>query len=224
MATEPVATASPEAPAEAEDGFFGKVLVVAWGAILIAVVLEIVLLAVPLLTGTSFKGVATLVADLAQKVSWSFLVCVGVALGTAVRKAKPLAMGVSGFIAAPLAFSAAKSVHKGASQALGLTAVAPGVAVVAIALLKAAEYGVLGWVLGKVGQRKGGFGAYVATGAALGVVFGSAIVAVMTQASAAPVTAVAMLTRGINEVLFPVGCSIVIYAAEAFGKRMKPAT
>jgi hypothetical protein len=28
-----------------------------------------------------------------------------------------------------------------------------------------------------------------------------------------------LMTRGVNELLFPVGCSVVIYAAEALGKR-----
>jgi hypothetical protein len=31
---------------------------------------------------------------------------------------------------------------------------------------------------------------------------------------------VSLLARGINEVLFPVGCSLVLYASEAVGKRL----
>ena len=30
------------------------------------------------------------------------------------------------------------------------------------------------------------------------------------------------LSRGINEVLFPLGCSLVLYAADAIGKRLAP--
>ncbi|HEX4952402.1 MAG TPA: hypothetical protein VF017_03270 [Thermoanaerobaculia bacterium] len=221
MSTAEVPAVSP-APAEKEGpNLFRTVLTVAWGAILIALVLEIFLLFVPLIAGTPLKSLGQLVADLAQKISWSFLVCVGVALGTAIRRAQPAAMGALGLISAPLAFTAAKGVHKGVSEALGLSAVALAASPLVIAGLKALEYCVLGFVLGKLAKKGLGLKGYLGVGALAGLSFGTLIVIVLNRASPPPVAAATVVTRGINEMLFPIGCSLVIYAAEVLAKRIK---
>jgi hypothetical protein len=59
------------------------------------------------------------------------------------------------------------------------------------------------------------------TGAAIGLTFGGAIVAVLARAAAQPMGPVDLAAKGINEVLFPIGCSLVLFAAEAMGKRLK---
>ncbi|HRC87237.1 MAG TPA: hypothetical protein PK413_16655 [Thermoanaerobaculia bacterium] len=216
----PVQAAAENAPDD-DSGLLRKVLLVAWGSILIAVSLELLLLLVPLVTGGSVKSFARLVADLVQKVSWSSLVCVGLALGTAVRRARPAAMGALGLASAPVAFTTAKSLHKGASQALGLATAASVASTLLIAALKALEYGVLGALLGTLSKRGKGLGLYLAFGFGVGLLFGSVIVRVITSAAAGPASTSTLLTLSINEMLFPVGCSLVIYAAETFSKKAK---
>jgi hypothetical protein len=52
-------------------------------------------------------GAAPWLADLVQRVSWSLLVCMGLALGAAASRSSPPIMGLTGLFAAPLAFGIA---------------------------------------------------------------------------------------------------------------------
>ncbi|HEY9421862.1 MAG TPA: hypothetical protein VIW92_10655, partial [Thermoanaerobaculia bacterium] len=125
-----------------------KVLRVAWLSVGLGIVLEIVLLVLAAFTDTGGASPKPFISDLAQKISWSFIVCIGLALGTTASKARPGVMGLLGLISAPLAFTVARSVHKGVNEALGLAATAGGASVFLIAALKGVEYAVLGAVLG----------------------------------------------------------------------------
>lgn len=167
-------------------------------------------------------GLKPIVADLVQKVSWSVFVCVGLAVGIAAAKLRAPLMGFLGLLAAPLAFNTARFFHKSASAALAITGPASGdLSPFLIALLKGVEYGCLGVAVGWVGRRPwGGGAAHVAVGLGVGVVFGGTILALMSQATQKPLSTVDLLSRGVNEVLFPVGCSLVLFAAETLGKRM----
>jgi hypothetical protein len=64
-----------------------------------------------------------------------------------------------------------------------------------------------------------GDGAHLGAGLAIGVTFGVGIVAAIGWMSTAPSPLPAVLGRGINEVLFPIGCSLALYAANVLGKR-----
>ena len=80
-----------------------------------------------------------------------------------------------------------------------------------LAVLKGIQYGGLGHGLTWAGKRFGGSAtAHVGTGLATGVVFGGVTLALM-----APLPTTALVVKGLNEVLFPVGCSLVVYAASA---------
>ncbi|HEY6583067.1 MAG TPA: hypothetical protein VIZ60_18305, partial [Rubrobacter sp.] len=61
--------------------------------------------------------------------------------------------------------------------------------------------------------------AHVAVGLLVGLVFGGTIVA-LTMGSTPPPTAADALSLGANEVIFPIGCSLVLYSAGALGERM----
>jgi hypothetical protein len=208
------------APA-ANDSLWRKALHVAWLSILLGLTLEILILVLHAYTNTAGHSPRPFVADLAQKVSWSLFVCIGLALGTTVSKARARVMGLLGLISAPLGFSVARSVHKGVNQALGLGAAAGGASLLVVGGLKALEYGVLGAVLGALTRpgQPAGLGRHLGTGAAVGLTFGSAIVAVLASTAAHSLTLVELAARGIGEVLFPVGCSLVLYAADVIGKR-----
>lgn len=192
----------------------------AWLAILLGFAMEALLLLFTAGFGI-FPGLKPVAADLVRQVSWSTIVCVGLALGTSVSKARAPLMGVLGLLAAPLAFTISRSLHQGAVKTLeiaGSGADAPPVLLLAV--LKAVEYACLGLVLGWIGRRAwGGAAAHLATGLFVGLVFGGAIVALTYQMSPEPPATAALVSRGANEVLFPVGCSLVLFAATAIGKR-----
>ena len=86
--------------------------------------------------------------------------------------------------------------------------------------LKGVQYLLFGVVLGWITKRAFGLKAHVAAGLAFGLTFGLAIVATTVRAAATPVPLVDMVARGINEVLFPVGCALVLYASGVLAKRL----
>lgn len=215
----PAAPQASPAPAAGSE-LWRKVLRVAWLSIGLGILLEILLLVLAAFAGTAGSSPKPFISDLFQKVSWSFIVCVGLAFGTTASKARAGVMGFLGLISAPLGFSIARAVHKGVGQALGVAATG-GAFPFLIAIVKGIEYGVLGAALGWLTRRGGtSLGVHLGTGAAIGLTFGTAIVALLVRSAATPPTLVDLAARGINEVLFPVGCSLVLYAADAMGKRL----
>ena len=90
-----------------------------------------------------------------------------------------------------------------------------------LALLKAVEYGCLGAAIGWIGRRPwGGALAHAAVGLAVGITFGGAIVSFTYWTAPEPLAAADLFSRGVNEILFPVGCSLVLYSATALGERV----
>jgi hypothetical protein len=194
---------------------------VAWLAILLGLIMEALLLLLTAGFGI-FPGLKPIAADLVKQVSWSTIVCVGLALGTAISKARAPLMGLLGLLAAPLAFDVSRVLHQGTVKTLEITG--SGVdapPVLLLALLKAIEYGCLGLAIGWIGQRTwGGAMAHLATGLAVGLVFGGTILALTYLMSPEPLAPADLVSRGTNEILFPVGCSLVLFAATALGKRV----
>jgi hypothetical protein len=218
------APAAPAAPAVAAATGPRKdplktVFTVAWMAILLGFAVEALLLLAAAGFGTA-AGPKPFIADLVQKVSWSFLVCVGLGFGNVISKAKPFVTGIFGALAAPLAFGTARSLHKGVGAALGLAAQAGGPSALVIALVKAVQYALLGWALAKIEKKKGsGLFAYAATGFAAGLLFGGVILVYSFVATPNGIPASGMVARGVSEILFPVGCSAVLYVANVLGKK-----
>jgi hypothetical protein len=159
-----------------------------------------------------------IVADLARNVSWSLLVCVGLSVGTAVQNARVPVMGFLGFLAAPAALEISRAVHRGALQALAISGSAgDDLSPFLLAVIKGLEYGCLGLALGWVSQRPwGGAMAHMAVGFVVGSIFGGTVIALLA-ASGPEVSATSLVPRGVTEILFPVGCSLVLFSAEALG-------
>ena len=210
---------SPTPASESTTDLGAMLLRVAWLAIALGVAAEGLLL----LLGSGFGealGLRAAAADLVRNVSWSIFVCAGLAIGTAVVKARAPLMGLLGLLSAPLAFEASRVIHKGALEALAVSGGGGGdVSPVVIAVIKGLEYGCLGIGIGWVSQRPwGGAMAHVGVGLLIGVVFGGADLALASGAIPAP-PASELFVEGINEVLFPVGCALVLYSATALGKK-----
>ena len=194
---------------------------VAWLAVLLGLLLQLALLVVAAGFGT-FAGLRPLLAETCKTVSWSVLVCAGVALGRVASKGRLPVAGVTGLLAAPLALTAANILQKSIAEALGATGVAGGPTPVWLLLLKAAEYAFLGAALGWIGRRAwAGASAHAAAGLVAGVVFGAAILVLTMQAAPKPLPAGGLVGKGINEVLFPIGCALVVFISEVLGKRSR---
>jgi hypothetical protein len=189
-----------------------RVLVrIAWASVLLGLVMEVLILIAALLFGAR-PGVRAVLADTVQKVAWSTIVCLGLGIGTSAAKNAPPIAGVFGLVAGPIGFVVARALHQGVSQAMGIALAGtahPSGAV--LALLKGVQYGGLGHGLAWIGKRfGGGAGAHLGIGLVIGVVFGGLTLILMS-----PLPTPALVTRGLNEVLFPVGCSLVVYSAGA---------
>ena len=220
--TQQTAEAS-SATSHASAGLGSTLFRVAWLAILLGFAMEILLL----LFTAGFEilpGFRSVLADLIGKVSWSALVCAGLAIGTAASKVRAPFMGLLGLLAAPIAFHVSRTLQQGMAKTLEVAAAGAPVGtytLILLALLKAVEYGCLGAAIGWIGRRPwGGALAHAAVGLAVGILFGGAIVGFTYWTAPEPLAATDLFSRGANEILFPVGCSLVLYSATALGERV----
>lgn len=199
--------------------FWRTLIRAAWLAIALGVLLQVLLLTVDAGFGVS-GGMGPLVAETLRSVAWSEIVCVGLAAGRVASSARPEFSGLTGLLAAPLGFNAANAVQKGVAEALDVAQpAAGGVSPLLIAFIKGLEYGSLGLLLAWLGRRIGTRArTYAAAGLAVGLVFGGGIIALFTAASAQPLSPAQLIARSANELLFPVGCALVVYAATGIGR------
>jgi hypothetical protein len=206
------------------SGPWVTLLRVAWLAILLGLLLQLALLLVAAGFGTA-PSPRPLLAETLKTVSWSLLVCVGVALGRVAAKGRMPLEGVTGLLAAPLALTAANTVQKGVAEAVNAAGVAAGPAPLWVLAIKAAEYACLGLALNWVGQRAwhSALG-HLAVGLLVGVIFGGLFLTMVAHSAPAPPATPALLAKGLNELLFPVGCALVVFIAEILRTHLDPAT
>lgn len=205
----------------AEGSHLGATLLrVAWLAILLGIVMEILVLLFTAGAGL-IPDLEPIAAAFVQKISWSALVCVGIAIGTAASSARAPLMGLLGFLAAPIAFDVARTLHQGTAKALEISGTeSAGPSVLLLAVIKGIEYACLGAVIGWIGYRSwGGLTAHASVGLIIGIIFGGTILALTYLATSPPPPATDLIPQGIDEILFPVGCALVLFSAEALGKR-----
>ncbi len=198
----------------APDRFWDQSVRVAVWSVALGIGLEIAHLAL-LAFQDRLPDVARVVAETLGKVTWSVLVCVSISFGMAAGRARPRAMALLGMLSAPAGFAIARSVHKGVGSALS---VAPGTAEALspflMAGIKAVEYGVLGLVVARISSRPViSLRIHILAGLAIGVA--AAILVSMLLLRAQPNTPTMVIVgRAVAEILFPVGCSAVIYVTE----------
>ncbi|MGB3502627.1 MAG: hypothetical protein WBA44_13460 [Mesorhizobium sp.] len=170
------------------------------------------------LWGGVFPASTTVVSDLTHGITWSLLICVGVGMITALSKARPAIAGALSLLAAPLAVAIAKASQKMMAGLIDAADQQAALSLSAVAGLRAIEYGVLGWLLAALVQKSETRASrYFGVGGAVGVVFGGAIAWFAYHAALTkglnPGT-VQIVSSIINEVVFPLGCAGIIYAAQ----------
>jgi hypothetical protein len=198
--------------------FWSTLLRVAWLAILLGLLLQLAQLLVAIRLGT-FAGARPLVAETVRNVGWSVLVCTGIALGRGASKGRVPLTGVAGLLAAPVALNVANVLQKSIAGALGVAGPAGGLAPLGVMLVRAAEYGCLGLALGWIGQRAwAGTLEHLVLGLLTGLAFGAATLVLVARSAPGQLGVDAFVARGVNELLFPIGCALVAYAATVLGR------
>ena len=216
----PIEAPAPASAARPAASPWRQMLRVAWLSITLGLLLELVLVVYAVATGQGDRPQPFL-TDLVQKVSWGFIVCVGIAFGTTASKAPEAKAGLLGLICAPLGFLVARSLHQALNAALGVAGAAAGVSPFLIGGLKGVQYGLFGALLAWLSQQAWGkLSAHVVAGLAFGLTFGLTIVLMLEISAPAPTPPVALLSRGLNELIFPVGCAAVVYASNVLGRRL----
>jgi hypothetical protein len=160
-------------------------------------------------------------ADAVQKISWSVSVCAGLTLGTATaRSVRPVTMALLGALSAPAAFLVAKIIHRAVTQSLGLAA-SVGPSPLVVATIRTVEYGALGLVAGKLAIKPwAGIWTHAAVGLANGAVFGGALLAYVVAPAAASLSAAQIAGIAVNELLYPAGCAVILFSAQALGTQL----
>ena len=197
------------------------ILLASWTAIGVGLLFEALQVGVVKLGGLPFPSVAVAVGETVQKVCWSYLVCVSLAVGTAVARASPMAVAGLGLVAAPLAFGAARSLHQGVMQLLSAGVPSGGPNVWLLAGIKAAEYAILGFAIAALIRRpEPRLPAYLRAGLVVGVIFGGLIVWLTNHAAPpAGLSATTLVARSVNEVLFPVACASLLWVTNMLARR-----
>ena len=197
------------------------ILLASWTAVAVGLLFEALQLGVMRVGDLPFPALAAVVAETAQKVCWAYLVCVALAVGTAVARASPAAVAGLGLVAAPLAFGAARSLHQGVMQMLSAGVTAGGPNVWLLAALKAVEYAFLGFAITLLVRRpEPRLPPYLRAGLVVGAIFGGIIVWLMHQAATPPgLPATMLVARSVNEVLFPVACASLLWVTNTLARR-----
>jgi hypothetical protein len=168
---------------------------------------------------------ADLVVDVASGVTWAVLVCTGLAIGLSVAKRRPMLTGALAFCFAPIALAAAKASQKVLSGWLGAAEKEAVLALGTVSMLRAAEYALLGWLLARLVIRdRASLWPYLAVGCAAGLTFGGAITGLtwwVARDDGLPLPPAALAATVINEMVFPVGCALVIFLGQSVGRHLR---
>ena len=211
-------------PSRDEGGsIIRKLAIIAVLSIALGLVIQLTIVGIRIAYGGTASGPQMMVS-FASGVTWSLLVCTGVGIGTVIIRMRAALAGLLGLLVAPLAVAMAKASQR---MVAGLMEVAEQQAVLSlgsVSMARAVQYGTLGFLLGTLAQRgEKRIGHYVGSGALVGLVLGGLVVILIANVAASrgtPLAPPALAASVINEMLFPICCSLVIYAAQLAGRNL----
>ena len=199
-------------------------VMIAWLAILLGLVMEGLILAGRASVGNN-PTPAQILVELTESIVWSFFVCAGVGLGTMLAKARAALGGLIGLISAALAVALARGSQKVVASALGAAEKPFIMSLLTLGVLRALEYGLLGWALAWLaGRQNSRAWHFVLVGALVGVVFGGSITWLTIDIAAAKDMVMAppqIIATALDEMVFPIGCALVVYIALRVGQQLK---
>jgi len=206
---------------EKAEAVIRKLAIVAILAVVLGIVIQGAIVLVKIAAARGVTG-ASVILDFTQGVTWALLVCSGVSLGTSIMKARPMLAGLMALVFAPIAIALAKSSQKLVGGLMGAVEQEAALSLSTISILRAVEYGLLAWLLGLLVQRgENRLNRYLSAGVLAGIIFGSIICYLGYQAAlekGLPAGLTTIVASAINEILFPIGCSFVIYTGQMIGR------
>lgn len=197
-----------------------KLFHVAWMSVGLGIALELLAIVILLLSGGSSTALGV-AANVLSRVSWSVVVCAALAVTTSLSRLSIPLSGVAGLLVAPSMTLITKSLQKMILTMLAGAQGGPAFGVLlTFAAIKGAEYLLLGLILALIGARGFGFLAAIAAGTVVGLLFACVVTAVNVLLGS-PLAVI--LSGFINELLFPIGCSIILMGAEKLAAFMSAA-
>jgi hypothetical protein len=185
----------------------------------LVVVLEALLLLAAAVDG-GLGGPRPFLVDLAEKLPWGLFVCTGVWLGLEVGHGRLPLSALAGLLGASIGSLLLRAVAEGA-HALAFAGAPGGPSPLLVAAVKGVEYACLGFVVGWLGRRAwAAIHHHAAAGLAVGIPFGAVLLAL--AAGAEPLSRDRIVAWAVNELLFPVGCVLILFSA-ARAERGAPA-
>jgi hypothetical protein len=182
-------------------------------SLLLVVVLEALLILGRVVTGSLDEGVGGVLADLAGKVPWSLFVCTGVWLGLELGHGRPPLSLLAGLVAAPIGSLLLRAVAEG-FHAFAFAAEPGGASPLLVAGIKGVEYACLGFLVGWLGRRTwAAVQHHAAAGLAVAIPFGGVLLLATAAASRDPLGPSQVAVWTVNELLFPIGCALILYSA-----------
>jgi cell shape-determining protein MreD len=189
-------------------------------AAILAIVLGLLVQVAVMLAARAWP--ANLVAETAQKITWSTIVCSALAIGTSLRRALPAAAGILGALSAPAAFFAAKASQKALTA--GAAAAGPAVpSAIETAVVKGVQYLLFGLLIAFVASRRG-WRSHLLVGFAIGAAGAVYVLVRLATGNPSPPPTQALFVRGVNELVFPIGCALVLWVATRLGNLARGAT
>jgi hypothetical protein len=184
-------------------------------SLVLVVVLEALLVLGDVLTGglRIGDGAGAIFADLLGKVPWSLFVCTGIWLGLEFGHGRPPLSLLAGLVAAPIASLLLRAVAEGA-HAFMFASEPAGASPLMVAGIKGIEYACLGFLIGWLGRRAwAAVSHHAAAGLVVAIPFGAVLLVAAAAASEDPLGPSQLAVWTVNELLFPIGCALILYAA-----------
>lgn len=220
FATNPKFRGTPPAPrsmktSPIEDVRLWQLPYVAILSLVLVALLQVVQAGVLLSIGEPF-GLPELTRDFILRTPWSILVCVAVWSGLVYGRGSAAVTGLVAAVSAPVASLVAHALAEtGAS--VGLSAVHEMlVSPYLVAAQKGVAYAVLALlVLWLWARRRATAWHHAAAGLVVGLLFGGALLLLEAQRGMGHMTAAILVAGVVNEVLFPIGCAVLLWHARA---------
>jgi hypothetical protein len=196
----------------------------AWMSIALGVLAQVAVVVGFVIFGEELAGARDLVRDTVKSMLWPLTVCLGITAGKAFAMLRNVAlqsryMLVAGLLAAPLGQVAGRMAHRSLGEALDLGPRELALALfTTLAVMKAFQYGCLGALLGRIQQDPNSHWLLsLAAGCVADAIFGTA--ALIALSIGREMTTADWITNGINEMLGPVGCALIVFAADRLARR-----
>jgi hypothetical protein len=200
--------------------FFKLFLKVSWLTLGLGLILEMIGFLIDVVMGQA-DSLTVFGLDLLKKLLWSLPLCITL-ISVSQRS---LNMGLAGLLAAPILTLSSSLVESQLREVfLATTTEALSFASIKSAMFRGLEYGLLGFVLGYLTQRqKNTFFNHGLIGLGIGLLFGSIVVIPQLRFTAPSLdysysvsspSTLAIIGQNIAELIFPVGCSLIVRITE----------